>query len=170
MQRAFITLLLMVFLACGPARAEDRNPGREFGLAGASVGANLLYTPPKLLTALIGLPVGALTGVFTGLDLRSMYAVWVPTVFSKNRDRLLEGDIAQAFFDAVLSQARTKDLLSDDHFSVDGTLLEAWASQKSYQKRKDPPKRCSPRRDRAGGSVVELVAGWLRGQAQGERM
>ena len=80
MQRAFITLLLMVFLACGPARAEDRNPGREFGLAGASVGANLLYTPPKLLTALIGLPVGALTGVFTGLDLRSMYAVWVPTV------------------------------------------------------------------------------------------
>ena len=80
MQRAFITLLLMVFLACGPARAEDRNPSREFGLAGASVGANLLYTPPKLLTALIGLPVGALTGVFTGLDLRSMYAVWVPTV------------------------------------------------------------------------------------------
>src|SRR5213076_744273 len=80
MQRAFITLLLMVFLACGPARAEDRNSGREFGLAGASVGANLLYTPPKLLTALIGLPVGALTGVFTGLDLRSMYAVWVPTV------------------------------------------------------------------------------------------
>src|SRR5258706_5411052 len=74
---------------------------------------------------------------FVGLNMDD--AVWVPTVFSKNRDRLLEGDIAQAFFDAVLSQARTKDLLSDDHFSVDGTLLEAWASQKSYQKRKDPP-------------------------------
>src|SRR5436309_4032719 len=74
---------------------------------------------------------------FVGLNMDE--AVWVPTVFSKNRERLLEGDIAQAFFDAVLSQARTKDLLSDDHFSVDGTLLEAWASQKSYQKRKDPP-------------------------------
>jgi len=70
----------MVFLACGPARAEDRTPGRELGLAGLSVAANLLYTPPKLLTALIGLPVGALTGVCTGLDVRSMYAVWVPTV------------------------------------------------------------------------------------------
>src|SRR3989440_1619531 len=67
---------------------------------------------------------------FVGLNMDE--AVWVPTVFSKNRERLLEGDIAQAFFDAVLSQARTKDLLSDDHFSVDGTLLEAWASQKSY--------------------------------------
>src|SRR5207244_3893871 len=74
---------------------------------------------------------------FVGLNMDE--AVWVPTVFSKNRDRLLEGDIAQAFFDAVLSQARTKDLLSDDHFSVDGTLLEAWASHKRYQKSKDPP-------------------------------
>ena len=80
MRRASITLLLMAFLACGPARAEDRTPGRELGLAGLSVAANLLYTPPKLLTALIGLPVGALTGVCTGLDVRSMYAVWVPTV------------------------------------------------------------------------------------------
>ena len=80
MRRASITLLLMAFLACGPARAQDRTPGREFGLAGASVAANLLYTPPKLLTALIGLPLGALTGVFTGWNVRSMYAVWVPTV------------------------------------------------------------------------------------------
>ena len=80
MRRASITLLLMAFLACGPVRAQDRDPGREFGLAGASVAANLLYTPPKLLTALIGLPLGALTGVCTGLNVRSMYAVWVPTV------------------------------------------------------------------------------------------
>ena len=80
MRRASITLLLMAFLACGPVRAQDRDPGREFGLAGVSVAANLLYTPPKLLMALIGLPVGALTGVFTGLNVRSMYAVWVPTV------------------------------------------------------------------------------------------
>ena len=80
MQRAFITLLLMVFLACGPERAEDRTPGRDFGLAGASAATNLLYTPPKLLTALIGLPLGAITGVCTGWNVRSMYAVWVPTV------------------------------------------------------------------------------------------
>jgi hypothetical protein len=80
MRRASITLLLVAFLACGSARAQDREPGREFGLAGASVAANLLYTPPKLLTALIGLPVGALTGVCTGWNVRSMYAVWVPTV------------------------------------------------------------------------------------------
>ncbi len=61
--------------------------------------------------------------------------VWVPTVFSKNRDRLLEGDVAGRFFDGVLGQAREADLLSDEHFSVDGTLIEAWASQKSFQRK-----------------------------------
>lgn len=65
--------------------------------------------------------------------------VWDRTVFSKNRARLLEGDIAQAFFDAVLQQARAEDLLSDEHFTVDGTLLEAWASKKSFQKKEEPP-------------------------------
>ena len=80
MRRVSITLLLMAFLAGSAARAEDRTPGRDFGLAGASAAANLLYTPPKLLTALIGLPLGAITGVCTGLNVRSMYAVWVPTV------------------------------------------------------------------------------------------
>lgn len=59
--------------------------------------------------------------------------VWVPTVFSKNRERLLEGDIAQAFFDAVQRQAAIRQLLSHEHFTVDGTLLEAWASQKSVR-------------------------------------
>jgi transposase len=61
--------------------------------------------------------------------------VWVPTVFSKNRDRLLNGDIADKFFARVLKQARANDLLSDEHFSVDGTLIEAWASQKSFQRK-----------------------------------
>ncbi len=59
--------------------------------------------------------------------------IWDPTVFTKNRDRLLAGDIAQAFFAAVLTQARQQDLLSREHFTVDGTLLEAWASHKSFQ-------------------------------------
>jgi hypothetical protein len=61
--------------------------------------------------------------------------VWVATVFSKNRDRLLEGEIAAKFFAQVLDQARANDLLSDEHFSVDGTLIEAWASQKSFQRK-----------------------------------
>lgn len=80
MRKVSITLLLMAFLTGWPVRAEDREPVREFGLAGASAAANLLYTPPKLVTALIGLPLGAITGVCTGLNVRSMYAVWVPTV------------------------------------------------------------------------------------------
>jgi transposase len=62
---------------------------------------------------------------FVGLHMDDQ--VWDVTMFTKNRDRLLEGDIAQQFFQAVIAQARAKQLLSDEHFSVDGTLLEAWA-------------------------------------------
>ena len=65
-------------------------------------------------------------------------AAWNHSTFSKNRDRLLEGDIAAKFMQAVLDQPRVKGLLSTDHFSVDGTLIEAWASMKSF-KPKDPP-------------------------------
>jgi hypothetical protein len=61
-------------------------------------------------------------------------------VFSKNRERLLEGEIAAKFFAQVLDQARANDLLSDEHFSVDGTLIEAWASQKSFQRKDDDQK------------------------------
>src|SRR5256885_4596109 len=75
---------------------------------------------------------------FVGLGMDD--AVWAPTTFTKNRDRLLDGDIAAAFFDAVLIHADTERLLSDEHFTVDGTLLEAWASQKSFRPRdQDPP-------------------------------
>jgi transposase len=83
---------------------------------------------------------------FVGLNMDE--AVWDATVFSKNRERLLQGDIAQAFFEAVLLQAREKDLLSDEHFTVDGTLLEAWASKKSFQKKEDPPEKGSGARGR----------------------
>ncbi|MER9625926.1 MULTISPECIES: IS5 family transposase [unclassified Mesorhizobium] len=65
-------------------------------------------------------------------------AAWDHSVFSKNRDRLLEGDIAAKFLAAVLAQPKVKKLLSTDHFSVDGTLIEAWASMKSV-KPKDGP-------------------------------
>jgi transposase len=70
---------------------------------------------------------------FVGLGIDDR--VWVPTVFTKNRDRLLEGDVAQAFFAEVLAQGRDAGLLSSEHFSVDGTLIEAWASQKSFQRK-----------------------------------
>ena len=61
--------------------------------------------------------------------------VWDPTVFSKNRERLLEGEIADGFFAAVVEQARAQGLLSDEHFTVDGTLIEAWAGHKSFKRK-----------------------------------
>jgi len=69
---------------------------------------------------------------FVGLNMDD--AVWDATVFTKNRQRLLDGDIADAFCAAVLKQARQRDLISDEHFTVDGTLLEAWAGQKSFRR------------------------------------
>ena len=74
---------------------------------------------------------------FVGLNMDE--PVWDVTVFTKNRERLLEGDIAQAFFDKVLKQARGQQLLSDEHFTVDGTLVEAWAGHKSFKKKGAPP-------------------------------
>jgi len=68
---------------------------------------------------------------FVGLSLDD--AIWDETVFTKNRERLIEGDIAKKFMAAVLDQEAVKALLSDDHFSVDGTLIEAWASMKSFR-------------------------------------
>jgi transposase len=87
---------------------------------------------------------------FVGLNMDE--TVWVPTVFSKNRDRLLEGDIAEKFFKEVVEQARAADLLSEEHFSVDGTLIEAWASHKSFQ-RKDQP---TPLPDDPGNPTVNF--------------
>jgi len=70
-------------------------------------------------------------------------AAWDHSTFSKNRDRLLEGDIAAKLLSAVLSQPRVKRLLSMDHFSVDGMLIEAWASMKSFKPKEgtDEPRR-----------------------------
>jgi IS5 family transposase len=61
--------------------------------------------------------------------------VWERSTFSKNRDRLMEGDIGRKFFNRVLDQVRTAGLTSDEHFSVDGTLIDAWASQKSFRRK-----------------------------------
>ena len=73
---------------------------------------------------------------FVGLPMDA--AVWDASVFSKNRDRLLEGDIATQFLAAVLNQKRVRALLSQEHFSVDGTLIEAWASMKSFRPKDQP--------------------------------
>jgi IS5 family transposase len=70
---------------------------------------------------------------FVGLGMDD--PVWAPTVFTKNRDRLLEGDVAREFFEKVLEQARERKFLSDEHFTVDGTLVEAWAGHKSFKKK-----------------------------------
>jgi transposase len=78
---------------------------------------------------------------FVGLNMDDV--VWDATTFSKNRDRLLRGEIAEEFFAAVLELARTKELLSDEHFTVDGTMVEGWASLKSFQ----PKDKAAPGKD-----------------------
>jgi transposase len=82
---------------------------------------------------------------FVGLSMDA--PIWDVTVFTKNRERLLEGDVAAKFFAAVLEQAEVKQLLSNDHFSVDGTLIEAWASMKSFRRKDGQDKPPDPGRN-----------------------
>lgn len=86
---------------------------------------------------------------FVGLSMDA--PVWDATVFSKNRDRLIAGEIAAKLLAAVLSQARVKALLSDEHFSVDGTLVDAWASMKSFRPKDHPDDDGTP----SGGRNAE---------------
>jgi transposase len=81
---------------------------------------------------------------FVGLGIDD--PVWVPTVFTKNRDRLLTTDISRKFLAAILAHREVEPLLSDEHFSVDGTLVKAWASMKSFQPRQEgvPPDDDAP--------------------------
>ena len=88
---------------------------------------------------------------FVGLEMDD--PVWDHSVFTKNRERLLAGDIAQAFFERVLAQARQAHLLSNDHFTVDGTLIEAWAGQKSFKKK---PHAAGPPPDDPGNPTVNF--------------
>ena len=77
------------------------------------------------------------------VGLRMDDPIWDATVFTKNRERLVNAEVAARFFEAVLKQAAQTQLLSDEHFTVDGTLVEAWANRKSFQPKKDPPKKGS---------------------------
>ena len=88
---------------------------------------------------------------FVGLDMDD--AVWDVTVFTKNRERLLRSEVADGFFEQVLKQARSQQLLSDDHFTVDGTLIEAWAGQKSFQ-RKDG--KTKPPEDGGSNATIDF--------------
>lgn len=89
---------------------------------------------------------------FVGLDLDA--PMWDVTVFTKNRDRLLEGEVATAFFEQVLAQAKAQHLLSDEHFTVDGPLIEAWAGQKSFKKKAEAPP--TPPTDDPGNPSVDF--------------
>jgi len=91
----------------------------------------MLYTVRSERMLMEQLDYNLLFRWFVGLSMNE--AVWHPTVFTKNRDRLLEGEIAREFFEQVLKQARRQHQLSSEHFTVDGTMIEAWAGQKSFQ-------------------------------------
>ena len=88
------------------------------------------------------------------LDMSLMEPSFDPTVFTKNRKRLLEHDVARQFFDAVVAQADQLHLLSDEHFTVDGTLIEAAASLKSFRPRDEPPSQGSD------ATARPAIGGW----------
>src|SRR5450755_2996333 len=91
----------------------------------------VLYTVRSERMMMEQLDYNVLYRWFVGLNMDD--AIWDVTVFTKNRERFLNGDIAEKFFGAVLGQARAAGYLSEDHFTVDGTLIEAWASHKSFK-------------------------------------
>ena len=90
---------------------------------------------------------------FVGLSMDD--PVWDATVFTKNRERLLAGEIDQLFFQRVLQQARDRQLLSEEHFTVDGTLVEAWAGHKSFQPKQGRGSKTPP--DDPGNPTVDFT-------------
>jgi transposase len=142
-----------------------RNMGPQFEAMYAKVGRPSI-APEKLLRALLlqvlytvrsermlmeQLDYNLLFRWFVGMKVDD--AVWDVTVFTKNRERLLAADVAKTLFAEVLAQARSRELLSSEHFTVDGTLIEAWASHKSF-KRKDGSDRQTP--DDPGNPTVDF--------------
>jgi transposase len=142
-----------------------RNMGPQFEAMYARVGRPSI-APEKLLRALLlqvlytvrsermlmeQLNYNLLFRWFVGMNIDD--AVWDVTVFTKNRERLLAADVAKTLFAEVVAQARSRELLSSEHFTVDGTLIEAWASHKSF-KRKDGSDRQTP--DDPGNPTVDF--------------
>jgi transposase len=91
----------------------------------------MLYTVRSERMLMEQLEYNLLFRWFVGLSANE--PVWHPTVFSKNRERLVDGVVSEEFFSLIVQQARRRKLLSDEHFTVDGTLIEAWAGHKSFQ-------------------------------------
>jgi transposase len=83
---------------------------------------------------------------FVGLNIDD--PVWDVTVFTKNRERLMEGEVVEQLLLVVAEQARAHQLLSEEHFTVDGTLIQAWASRRIFREKSDPPRRGTGTRDR----------------------
>jgi transposase len=114
----------------------------------------MLYTVRSERMLMEQLQYNLLFRWFVGLGMND--EVWHPTVFTKNRDRLLEGDIAPEFFALVLAQAKRKRLLSSEHFTVDGTLIEAWAGQKSFQVKNDDSLKPPPPPEPGSNPTVDF--------------
>jgi hypothetical protein len=93
---------------------------------------------------------------FVGLEMDD--PIWDVTVFTKNRERLIEGAVSQMLLESVLFEAREHDLLSEEHFTVDGTLIQAWASARSFQPKADPRRAISQKKRK----LVEKVFGWAK--------
>ncbi len=95
----------------------------------------VLYTVRSERLLMEQLDYNFLFSWFVGLNIDD--PVWDVTIFTKNRERLLVGEVAQGFFNAVVDRARAQGLLSNEHFTVDGTLIEAWAGHKSFKRKGD---------------------------------
>jgi len=111
----------------------------------------VLYTVRSERLLLEQLNYNLLFRWFVGLNMDE--PVWDHSTFSKNRERFLVGDVAQAFFARVLAAAQRRNLVSDEHFTVDATLLEAWAGMKSFRRRDEPP---MPPPDDPGNPTVDF--------------
>jgi transposase len=106
----------------------------------------VLYSIPSEHRLMEQLNYNLLFRWFVGLEMDD--AVWDATVFSKNRERLIEAEASQQLLLAVVEQARAQQLLSEEHFTVDGTLIQAWASRRSFKEKSDPPDRGTGARGR----------------------
>ncbi len=95
---------------------------------------------------------------FVGLEMDD--PVWDVTVFTKNRERLIAGAVSQQLLESVLVEAREHDLLSEEHFTVDGTLIQAWASARSFKDKSDPP---APGAGSGMGARCFCATRWSRG-------
>lgn len=100
-----------------------------------------LYTMPSERSLMEQINQNMMYRWFVGLSLDD--PIWDVTVFTKNRDRLVEGAVAERLLLAVVEQAEANQLLSTGHFTVDGTLIQAWANRRSFREKKDPPQRGS---------------------------